>query len=194
MRIGMSGCRESPGSGTTNKNPCGHQHLFCWAWNLLTWILLARLGKLQICGIWILQWWEGNYFGTLVLQWSWYLTFNTSVNERFLRKLYGTPVKRKLKHLLVEVSIGPGMLGSISWMLALVLLQILPVETKSEWCSVKWSLQALIWMILHVFSQFTRLSDTKLLRLTILFPWTARLYNILICQCFNYRVAFTKGN
>lgn len=29
MRVGMSGCRESLGSGTTNKNPCGHQHLFC---------------------------------------------------------------------------------------------------------------------------------------------------------------------
>lgn len=57
-----------------------------------------------------------------------------------------------------------------------------------------WSLQALIWMVLHVFSQFTRLSDTKLLRLTIMFTWTARLYNILICQCFNYRVAFAKGN
>lgn len=58
----------------------------------------------------------------LGFEWSCYLTFNIFVNERFSRKLYGTPVKRKLKHLLVEVSIGPGMLASVNWTLALVLL------------------------------------------------------------------------
>lgn len=76
VRIGMSGRRESPVSGTPSKNACGHWRLFCWAGHLLIWILLLRLGKQEVCGVWVLRRWEGNYFGSLVLQWFCYLTFN----------------------------------------------------------------------------------------------------------------------
>lgn len=87
----------------------------------------------QVCGRCILRSWEGNTSGSLVLQWSCYLTFSTYVNQGFPKECIASLWGRKLNHLLADVIIGPGMLACISSSLVLVLLQILPVEMESIW-------------------------------------------------------------
>lgn len=57
---------------------------------------------------------------------------------RVCKKVYSVTVKRKLNHLLVDVSIGPGMLASISHSLVLVQCKCyLWKWSLSEQCSVK---------------------------------------------------------